>query len=237
MKLPILEFYCDSSSHRGHKYVVLGGVSATPKRVLQLNAALDTIKSTIEMKGEFKWSGFRGGNKTQAYKSAVDLFFHSIENRHLHFHSIVCDFAEFDHHRTGRGSPEASVNKLYYQLMLHQIGRRYGGSARIEIYPDHGNDSAEVVRFREAICAAAYKKYSAKPNCIRAIKPVPSAKHNILQMLDIVIGSMAALREQRSLATHKAGLADYILEKSPVSNWDHDFNLNQNRFSIWNFGR
>jgi hypothetical protein len=231
----VLDFYCDSSSHRGHKYVVVAGVAGRPHRINEINAKLEVFKETISMKSEFKWSQYRGGRKEGIYFGVVDYFFELISNGQLHFHGLVCDFNRFDHHRAGRGNPETSVNKLYYQLMLHQVCKQYGNRCRIQMFPDHENDSAQVTQFREAICARAYRQYATRPNCLRAIHPIPSSNHNVLQMLDIVIGSIAALREDRQLSGHKMKLANYILEKSPVSSWDQDVTFENNSMSLWNF--
>lgn len=187
------------------------------------------------MKSEFKWSGYSGGRKKAAYNGLVDLFYYAIEKNYLHFHAMIVDFDKFDHHKKGRGAPHLSINKMYFQLMLHEVCGRYGDSWRIVMFPDHGPDSAEIADFRSGICANAYKRYNAKPNCLREIHPTASKKVNLLQMVDVIIGALAAERESRSLKIAKRELREYVIDKSPVKNFASDTRRDERKFSIWNF--
>ena len=229
-----LNFYCDSSSHRNHEYVVVGGIALPPKRALEANDALQTIKDSAGIRSEFKWSKYSAGGREAAYKEAVDLFFGMLDRSELHFHCLICDFATFNHKKIGAGNPEKSVNKLYYQLMLHRVCAKYGKEHPVVMYPDHGADSSEIHGFRGAICAAAYKRYGAMPNCLRDINPVPSRDHNVMQMLDIVIGAFAAEREGRILARPKDDLRKHVMDASGIK--DLSTNIGRaNKMTVWNF--
>lgn len=231
----LIHFYSDSSSHRGHQFVVVGGIAIRPDHVERINGLLQSLKDDAGINREFKWNEYKGGRKRQAYEAAVDLFFQLLHENKLHFHCVICDFTAFDHKKDGLGSPEKSVNKLYYQLMLHRVCAFYGQQMRIIMTPDHGNDSSEIVNFRGAICAAAYRKYKTRPNCLRAIQPQPSASNNILQMLDVIIGAIAAHRENRKLGPNKVHLRDYILPSSPIKDFSIDTTNEARRLTVWNF--
>lgn len=214
--------------------MVVGGVALTSDCAQEINDQLQDLKQAHGIGGELKWSRYTGGRKRAAYEGAVDLLFKLIEEKRVHFHSICCDFRAFDHKKDGAGNPEKSVNKLYYQLLLHRVCAKYGGKSRIIMFPDHGNDSAEILAFRGAICASAYKRYNAMPNCLRDINPVPSKEHNVLQIVDIVIGAIAAQREDRQLGPNKSTLRDFVVERSGIS----DFSIDTPKkalFSVWNF--
>lgn len=237
MSTKVVDFYCDSSSHRGHRYLVAGGIISRTEVIERIDAKIQKIKTDIDMKSEFKWSGFRGGRKTKAYFELIDFFYFLIANNHIHFHAIVANFDSFDHHRKGRGSPEKSVNKLYYQLFLHRLCREYGTKNRIRIFPDHGADSAEIIEFRKVLCRESANRYNTDPNCLKAIQPQPSARHNILQMVDVIIGALAAEFEARDLNAHKSELRRHVIKQSPTKNLFSNTPRGATKFTIWHFGK
>lgn len=236
MALDVLHYYCDCSSYAGdNKYAVVGGMAVKAYIIDNLNSQVQSLKDVIGMKSEFKWSEYRGGRKKATYEALVDLFYQAIDRDDLHFHAMIVDFDKFDHHKKGRGAPHLSINKMYYQLMLHEVCRRYGDKWRIVMLPDHGPDSNQIGEFRNVICAEAYKRYSAQPNCLREIHPTASKKVNLLQMTDVIIGAMAAQRESRAVKSVKAELREYVIAKSPVPDLSVDTHRDERRFSIWNF--
>lgn len=230
-----IHVYCNSSSHRGHEFMVAGGLVLPPSHQADLVDKIGLLKENVGMKSKFRFSDYRGGRKKPAYEGLVDLFFESIENEQIHFHTMICSFNEFDHRRDGQGSPEKSVNKLYYQLFLHRICRFYGGSRAIYAFPDRGDDSKELVQFRDSLCAAAYKKYRTKPNCLRNISPQNSDNSPLIQMTDVIIGSIASLRNGHRQDSDKGRLAQYVLENAPHRCWTRDTPREQRKLTVWNF--
>lgn len=181
-----------------------------------------------------KWSKFTGGGRTAAYEALVDFLFLLVEQKQAAFHCIISHFAEFSH-RAHEGTPDTSVNRMYFQLGLHRLCQQYGKSCAIHIYPDNGNDSKDLPGFRGVLCAQAYKRYKTRPNCVKRIASRDSEDEAIIQMVDIVVGGIAAKRNNRVLAPPKAALADYILRKSGLPSWDVDTPQNEKFLTIWNF--
>ena len=232
----VMNFYCDCSSYAGdNKYAVVGGIAVRAGSIEKLSSDIQKIKDEIGMESEFKWSAYRGGRKRVAYEKLIELFFVNIESKTIQFHSMIVDFEKFDHHKSGRGSRHLSVNKLYYQLMLHVVCKEYGQKYRIVMFPDHGPDSDSIIEYRAQLCAQARKKHSTEPNCLRAIQPLQSDKCLILQMNDVIIGAIAAHREVRALASDKAHIRDYVLSRSPVTDYSRNTTKNTKDFTIWNF--
>ena len=231
-----IEFYGDASSHRDHEFSVVGGVAIRKNRLDDINTQIQSIKDNAGISGELKWSSYRGGAKRDAYKSVVDTFFDLIDRKHMAFHCIIAHFSEFTHKwREEPGSPERSVNRLYYQLSLHRVCRYYGKSCAIYIYPDHGNDSKEFITFREPLCADAFLRYSTKPNSVRSIMPLDSQHHSVLQAVDVIVGGIAASRNGRISAQHKVELAKHILAKSGRPDWSTDTPMSARFLTVWNF--
>lgn len=229
------DFYCDASSHRGHDYMVAGGILIRQERYHEIEAKIQEIKKAAGIVGEMKWTKYRGGAKQAAYESLVDFAFLLLKEKQAAFHLIIAHFGNFDHKREPDANRETSVNRMYYQLAVHRLCRKYGKTCAIHIYPDHGDDSADLPKFRTRMCASGYTKHGAKPNCIRDIQPQCSKKHNTLQMVDVLIGAIAAKRNNRTLVLHKASLADYVLAKSGHQDWAKDTSRLASFFTVWNF--
>lgn len=215
--------------------MVAGGIAIRETHYDEITSAILKIKQDGGISGEMKWSEYRGGSRRAGYEAAVDLLFLLVEQNLAHFHCIISNFAAFNH-RQHQGTPEVSVNRMYFQLGLHRLGQFYGKQCAIHIYPDYGNDSRELPNFRGVMCAYAYRTYGARPNCIRQVKAKDSSAEPILQMVDVVVGGIAAKRENRQLVAERAALADYILTKSGRPDWSTDTTANaSHRLTVWNF--
>lgn len=215
--------------------MVAGGIAIQASRVDEVNEAILEIKERVGIKSKFHWSEYRGGARQAGYEDLVRLYYSLIDECKIHSHLLICDFKAFDHKRGGVGSPERSANKMYYQLLLHRLCKFYGRDCDLYAFPDRGDDSKEVISFRGAICASAYTKFKARPNSLKAIQPQNSERQPIIQMVDVIIGAIAAKREDRTLKPHKASLADYVLHNSPVSDWSKNTSANAKKFNVWNF--
>ena len=137
-----------------------------------------------------------------------------------------------DRHDTAE---DGTVNRLYYQLFLHSLCKVHGGRSRIIAYPDMGTDSAEVIGFRNQICAAAYRKYSTLPNCLVDIRPRNSASSSVMQATDIVIGAIAASQNNIISKREKIELAAYVQERSKHPDWNVDTLRSRKDITVWNF--
>jgi hypothetical protein len=232
----VVNFYCDCSSYTGDNiYAVVGGIAIKAELVDDLVAEIQVLKDEVGMKSEFKWSEYRGGRKAETYRKLVDLFFTKIQENKINFHAMIADFQKFDHHKKGRGSPHLSVNKLYYQLMLHVVCRQYGQKHRIVMFPDRGPDSDSIIQFRDQLCEVSERKYSTIAGSLRAIQPLNSDLSLILQMNDVIIGAIAAHREQRKLNANKSELRDYVFTCSPVNSFAINTKRSEKNFTVWNF--
>lgn len=244
MSLPIdaplkLAFRCDSSSHRGARYMVAGGVALQPKRYADISAAIGGIKEAAGITSESKWSKFRGGERTSGYKAVIDLFYSLLDINQIHFHCMIAEFGKFSHKAFPSGGPETSVNKMYSQIIIHRICRIYAKRCYIFVYPDKGNDSRDLPRFQGWINWAAHDRYGVEHRlCL--IEPTNSEKCDILQMVDVIIGGIAYRCNFHgsgiaNVAPHKAELAAYILSKAQRETWLRNTAPNARRMTVWNF--
>lgn len=219
--------------------MVVGGIAIRTTRYKDIEADIQKIKSAAGIKSEMKWSKYRGGARRVAYQAMVDLFFALIENRHAAFHCLIANFGDFTHGFVPDGSPDQSVSRMYYQLLLHRPARYYGKACRIMVYPDKGQDSSQLQNFRRPLCFDAYQRYETAVGCVSAIQPQDSEMHGLLQMVDIIVGAISYQRNERHArercAASKRMLAAYVLEKSKRPDWTTDTAATERFFTIWNF--
>ena len=229
-----LAVYADTSSHRNHTYMVAGALAFRQSRYAEFEATAQAIKSVHGITREMKWSDYRGGPKRPAYEAMIDLLFTLTENKQAAFHCLIAKFDEFTHRLNPGDTSDTSANRMYFQLFLHRVCRLYGPRCKIYIYPDVGNDSRDIPKYRDGLCAAAYRRFSAAPNCIRSISPQDSKTHNTMQIVDIVIGGIAA-KCNAIAGGHKAALADYILTRAGRKTWAVDSSRHEKYMTVWNF--
>ena len=229
-----LAFRCDSSSHRDAMYMVAGGVAFRTGQYAAISAAIQGIKDAANIQSEMKWSKFRGGERTQAYEAVIDLFYSLIDINQLHFHAIVAEFGKFSHGAFEGGNPEASVNRMYFQLLAHAVCKYYSSKCYIFVYPDKGNDSRDLHKFHGEINRLANQRYGVGHKLAR-IEQADSEKCNVLQMVDIIIGGMAHMRNFPDAVGAKADLAKYVLRGAKLSGWEKGTPRSARRFTVWNF--
>lgn len=227
-----LFFYGDSSSHN-KKYMVAGGFCVNTKRISEIQEKIKFIKEHNDIKSEFHWSEYRKGGKTKVYKELVDYMFGLVFSGKAHFHVIIANFSNYKHNATPGEGRETSVNRMYYQLLLHKLAKFYGKMADIHVQLDHGNDSQDICKMRNQVCANAYFKYQCKPNCIKSITSICSKKSEIIQASDVVIGSIAGLVNGFDEKSAKKELAEYIMKAAKISTWRKSTPKDERSLTVW----
>lgn len=228
-----MSFFGDASS-KDKDFMVAGGFAVAGGRIAEIEAHIDEIAGRIDMRGEFHWAEYRGGKKRQAYEELVEYAFDLTRRRHAALHIIVAEFRGYAHKATEGENRDTSVNRMYYQLCLHRLARFYGKRRVIHIRLDEGNDSTDICAMRGAVCAGAYYEYGTKPNCIRSLEPVASQHSRIIQMADVVLGGIAAKRNEVSHSGAKGPLADHILAQSGRPDWHTETPQSARFLTVWN---
>ena len=128
-------------------------------------------------------------------------------------------------------------SRMYYQLLVHRVCRFYSSKCYIWVYPDQGHDSRDLLRHVGTINKAANKTYRLEHRLV-SIEQTDSSRCNVLQMVDVILGGIAHIRNHGSASAgvgHKAALARYILQKSGLRSWDIDTGRKARRLTVWNF--
>lgn len=215
--------------------MVAGGFAVAGVRISEIEDEIALLRDDAGIKSEFHWSAYRGGAKRDAYEKLVKYGFALINQRRAALHIIVAKFDGYNHKAKDGEGRETSVNRMYYQLILHRLAQYYGPSRAIHVRLDAGNDSKEICQMRNQVCADAYRKYQARPNCIRSIEPVQSHKSGIVQLADVIMGAIAAKRNSVEHTSEKGDLANFVLKAAGRSSWSGNTQREARFLTLWDF--
>lgn len=231
--LPSVTFFGDSSS-KGHDFMVAGGFAVAGHRIDQINRDIEALRQSCSIR-EFHWSEYKGGDQRPAYEGLARLAFQLVRDGHATFHVIICPFKGYRHKAKPGENRDTSVNRMYFQLLLHRPAAFHGKTRAIHVRLDAGNDSDDICELRNELCAKAYHRYKTRANCVRSIQALPSNQSPIIQMADVLLGGIAAKRNGVKHTTEKGPLADLILTESGHPSWDQDTRKSARKLTVWNF--
>lgn len=215
--------------------MVAGGFAVAGNRIQEIEDKIAQLRGSSGIQSEFHWSDYRGGKRRQGYFALVDYGFELVEQHKAALHLIVSPFKGYNHKAKKGENRDTSVNRMYYQVCLHRLAGFYGKRRAIHVRLDAGNDCADICAMREQLCAAAYKTHHTRPNCIRSIEPVNSEKSGIVQMVDVIIGGIAAKKNGIVHTSPKGELTDYILARSGRQSWDTETPREARFLTVWHF--
>lgn len=229
--VPSLSFFGDASS-KNSDFMVAGGFAVAGNRITEIEDRIAKLRDDAGIRSEFHWAKYRGGGRRDAYEALVRYGFDLVNKRRAALHIIIAKFAGYEERKQGENR-DTSVNKMYFQLGLHRLGQFYGKSRAIHIRLDAGNDCKDICDMRNQLCASIYKTYDTLPNCVRSIEPVSSQNVGIVQMADVIVGAIAAKKNQLDHSTPKKDLAEFVLRASGRASWDDDTPKAARFLTVW----
>lgn len=208
--------YCDESTPKGRFYSrFYGGALAPENKRLLIEDRLLLKKEDTRLNGELKWVKVNAYN-LEDYRFVVDEFFNLLHSGFIKmrvmFLQNIHQIAHLDY------KADEAYLKLYYQFVKHAFGLQYCNPAAeeeisIAIFLDEVPESKEkFLEFKRHLA-----KLSNNPDFIRNrvhirepdIAGVNSKCHIILQMVDIILGSMQFrlndLHKQKPEGSRKRG--------------------------------
>lgn len=229
---PSLSFFGDASS-RDRDYMIAGGFAVSGNRIHEIEDRIATLRDDAGIKSEFHWADYRGGEKRAAYESLVRYAFDLVNKRQAALHIIIAKFGGYNHRSKEGENKDTSINRMYYQLCLHRLCRFYGKSRAIHVRLDAGNDSHDICRMRNQLCADAYRNLKCLPNCIRTIEPANSRNVGLIQMADVIVGAVAAKQNEFKHTSPKGALADFVLRSSGRHSWGVNTPTSARFLTVW----
>jgi hypothetical protein len=228
-------YFCDETGTTDDTYLAVGGVAIRASRANSIRAVLKDLARQCNVTREIKWSN-TSDRRDNVHRAYVDYLFALIEDRQAHLHIRFSKMSEYDHQLSGARRKIDTVSKAYFQLLLHRPGQFYCRTCDIFVYPDKGECTALLPRFRGPLNAHCRGRYGHPAFC--HIEPRDSENDPILQMLDVTLGAMGALRNERHNAPNakkaKKDLAEYVLGKSGLSSVGGNSPRTNRTLSIWN---
>lgn len=241
MTLPVsaLDFYCDETSHVGHRFAAVGGILVRPERVAEICRELEALKCARRKSAasELKWEKINKHDKP-LYLDVVSLFFSLLRANLIHYHVIICDFHEYDHRRFTQGDKHVSVSKTYYQLLLHRCCKLYADKAAIHVWPDSGECTSDLPKYLGALRTDERKRFAPAHPTIRSINPISSTPHGLMHMNDIMLGAVASHRNGRHLrpdaSPHKTEMAAAVINGFGLCSYSFNSPIRA-QFTVWNW--
>jgi hypothetical protein len=189
--------WCDESNTRG-KYCsnFYGGVLVKSSDLRQVLATLQQVCRKLHFFDEIKWHKV-SQHYADKYKKAMDAFFQLVAEDKVKVRIMFTQNGDLATQTAGQHRAEAFF-VLYYNFIKHAFGFTYSNAAaedvHLRLYFDYlPNTLARRQTFREEIRALQQSlPFQQARVKIRKqdIAEVDSKKHLLLQMLDVVLGSV-----------------------------------------------
>lgn len=226
-------YFCDESSQINDEFMAIGGMALHKRRLPEVLAGIRAINDECGVISEVKWSTAKR-RRVSVHERYIDYFFDLLEAKKIHFHIRFAPFGQYRHADSGDRGRVDTVSKMYYQMIVHRPIAFYGRHLPIHVHPDHGECTSYLPKIRGAMCAEGYKTKAAKPNCVPVLEPRDSKREPLLQLLDVPLGALAALKNKREIGELKASLADRVMKRTGWPDLDGNSRAVDRRLNIWN---
>ena len=179
--------YCDESCHLEHDQqlvMVLGAVWCPLEKAKELSVAIRSIKQKHGLSPLFetKWTKVSAA-KQDFYLDMVNFFFDSVD---LHFRAlIVPDKSKLQH-----GLYNQDHDIWYYKMYFDMLKAILEPDARYRIYLDikDTRSADKTAKLKDVLCNSIYDFQS---QIIERVQTVRSHESELLQMADLLIGSIS----------------------------------------------
>lgn len=189
--------FCDESEANGRYFSnFYGGLLVGSSQYQRVTKKLHKLKASLNLHGEVKWSKVTGPY-LEKYEALVRCLFHELRQGHLKMRIM---FRQNTHVATGLTDDqiEGSYFRLYYQFIKHAFGFQHRGeeSSRASLrlfFDSFPATREEAQQFKGFIHGLGQSpEFRAGNVYLKAedIAEVRSHEHVLLQMLDIVLGSV-----------------------------------------------
>jgi hypothetical protein len=189
--------YCDESEDKGRYFSnFYGGALLRESDRLAVEAELNAVKLAHNLKGEVKWTKISEYNEA-AYIALMDKVFEFMAAGLLKVRIMFTqNINQVQHLEYEDG---AAYFKLYYQFIKHAFGLEYCNPERANdvscaVLLDDAPDTAEkLAKFKDYLAGLSLLGgfLHARISFAKAdVAEVESGAHVILQMVDVILGSM-----------------------------------------------
>jgi hypothetical protein len=205
--------YCDETCHLEHdlsQVMVVGAVWCPREKVPEVNERLRDIKRQQGMaKGfEIKWTKVSPAGLA-LYERAIDYFF---DDDDLHFRALVVpDKSKLQHDHFGQTHDE-----WYYKMYFDMLKLLLSPRARYRIYVDikDTRGGAKIAKLHDVL---SNNMYDFSRQIIERIQIVRSNEVEIMQLADLLIGTVAYANRELDTSLAKEALVARMRQRSGYS--------------------
>ena len=205
--------YCDESCHleRDHQQaMVLGAVWCPLEKTREIAVRLREIKKSHGLSADFeiKWTKVSPG-RLSFYLHALDYFF---DDDDLHFRALlVPDKGHLRHEAFGQ-----THDDWYYKMYFDMLKVILSPHARYRIYLDikDTRSGSKITRLHEVLCN---NMYDFSREIIQRVQTVQSHEVELLQLADLLIGTISYANRGLSGSLAKLALVERMKERSGYS--------------------
>ena len=205
--------YCDESCHleRDHQQaMVLGAVWCPLEKTREIAVRLREIKKSHGLSADFeiKWTKVSPG-RLSFYLHALDYFF---DDDDLHFRALVVpDKGHLRHEAFGQ-----THDDWYYKMYFDMLKVILSPHARYRIYLDikDTRSGSKITRLHEVLCN---NMYDFSREIIQRVQTVQSHEVELLQLADLLIGTISYANRGLSGSLAKLALVERMKERSGYS--------------------
>jgi hypothetical protein len=231
-----LLYFCDETSI-GEDYMAVGGLAIRRDRATELAADIHAINKAYGVKSEVKWATVKK-RRTDVHKAYVNYLFTLVENKQAHLHIRFSPFKEYDHKASGPRRETDTVSKAYYQLLLHRVGRYYGGKHDVLVRPDNGDCTSYLRSMRDSLNGDIHGRFGGQRVTVVDVECRPSHVEPFLQLLDVTLGAFGSFRNARHLlatgSAPKRELAEYAVQRSGLHRLSSSTHMDARVLNVWN---
>jgi hypothetical protein len=232
-----IAFFCDEAGTAGDQFLAVGGLIVTAIDAPVIRTKFEWFRKTQDIRSEVKWNKTSKGTKDK-YQSLVHFFFECVARNELWFHCLLVDFQRFNHQLRDDGNPQESLKRMYYQLILHRLGKKHGADSLLYAFPDKANELTGLDQMKQGLNSELRRRYKCEGNPVRAIEFRDSETEPLLQLNDLILGAVCYQKNRRFDADNagqpKANLAGFVLGRTGLLNYNVDTPPAVKSFTIWN---
>jgi hypothetical protein len=206
----IFNVYCDESCHLENdrqKAMVLGAVWCLLEKTHEIAVRIREIKAKHGLSPQFemKWVKVSPA-KVQFYLDIMDYFF---DDDDLHFRALIAP----DKSRLRHEDFQQTHDEWYYKMYFDMLKVILHPDARYRIYLDYKDTqgATKVEKLHEVLCN---NMYDFSRRIIEKVQLVRSHEVEILQLADLLIGTVSYINRGLSTSAAKQRLVDRMRERS-----------------------
>lgn len=209
----IFNVYCDESCHLEHDHqpaMVLGAVWCPLDKTRAISVRLREKKIQYHFQPDFevKWTKVSPARK-DFYTDFLDYFF---DDDDLHFRAlIVPEKVRLQHERFGQ-SHDTWYYKMYFEMLKVILSPEMKYRIYLDIKDTRG--AKKVSKLHDVLCN---NMYDFSREIIERVQLVRSHEVEILQLADLLIGTVSYVNRGGTENTAKVALVDRMKERSSYS--------------------